>query len=296
MGGSVSADARNVLASKLKQYKMCRRCLERHGCSRLKPIVPCYICRGLMDKLDGIESKIYSAAKEYEFETFLIGAVLPTQIYEREDAMRARLKIRGRENVKNQLTRELGIKLSRATGKGVDYLRPDLSVNLVIDKENNVEVSTKSRPLMLFGRYTKKAPGLPQKQERCGSCWGKGCGKCGLSGLAGLDSVEGVLANAIMRHTKGQTPKFSWLGSEDRSSLVLGSGRPFYVKVFDPRKRNINRFRIRRDSIAAALVPHVDIANTTAHFIAKTRIQVKCERALLKQDLAKLRSVAGSEV
>ena len=100
------ASARAILQ---KQYKLCERCNERQSVGNAKAEGVCHICRGLMERLDFIASKIIDAVEGYEFESFLIGASLPTGIYEREDSMRARLKIRGKESVKNQLTRELGI-------------------------------------------------------------------------------------------------------------------------------------------------------------------------------------------
>lgn len=249
-----------------------------------------------MGKTETIVQKIVSAAREYQYGTFLIGAVLPTQIYEREDAMRARLKIRGRESAKSQLTREMGIAFSRATGKKVDYLMPDLVITLVIDKENNHEISTRSRPLLLQGRYTKKSPGVPQKQDRCSSCAGRGCYSCEHSGLSGYKSVEGVITRALMSATKGQTPKFSWLGSEDRSSLVLGKGRPFYAKVYDPRKRKHGKIRVKTDPISATISAANDNITTPARFTVKTRILIRCERILSKEDLRKFRALASSDV
>ena len=290
-----SADARNILVSRLKKYKLCKDCLDRHG-SRQKPEEPCYICRGLMSEKDGIIKKIISATKGYQFDTFLLGATLPTQIYEREDAMRARLKIRGKESAKSQLTREMGMAFARISGKKVDYLLPDLAINLVIDKENDVDISTQSRPLTFVGRYKKMAKGFPQKQERCAKCEGKGCNECGHSGLSSYDSVEGVIARSIMTATKGETPKFSWLGSEDRSSLVLGNGRPFYAKVLDPRKRKLRSIRASSDSIVATLSPTKSLPTVPVRFTVKTRILIRCEKTLDGNDLKKIRSLADSEI
>ncbi len=249
-----------------------------------------------MSEKDVIIKKIVSTTKGYQFDTFLLGATLPTQIYEREDAMRARLKMRGMESAKSQLTREIGMAFARISGKKVDYLLPDLAINLVIDKENNVEVSTQSRPLTFMGRYKKKAKGFPQKQERCTKCEGKGCNDCGHSGLSGYESVEGVIARSIMTATKGETPKFSWLGSEDRSSLVLGKGRPFYAKVLDPRKRKLRSIRASSDSVVATLSPTKSLPTVPVRFIVKTRILIRCEKNLDGKDLKKIRSLAGAEI
>lgn len=291
------ADARNILASQLERYNLCKSCYERHGTkSRIKQNGPCCICRGLMDNIDSTAGRMLDAVREYEFHTFLIGAMLPTQIYEREDAMRARLKIRGRESIKNQLTRELGIIIARSTKKKVEYFRPDLTISLVVDKENNVDVTTQSRALSFAGRYTKKAPGFPQKQGRCPSCEGKGCASCKESGLSGYQSVEGVIAKELMSRTHGRVPKFSWIGSEDQSSLVLGTGRPFYARISDPRKRKLGKISIREGPIRALLLAGADIPETQMRFTVKTRIHVKCERNLATEDLTKLKSLAGTEV
>jgi tRNA pseudouridine synthase 10 len=249
-----------------------------------------------MDSLDSIAEKIMDAVRGYEFRTFLIGATLPTQIYEREDSMRARLKIRGRESVKNQLTRELGMRLIRLARKKVEYMKPDITVSLTIDKENNMDVAVRSRPLALAGWYVKKSRGLPQKQEKCPGCEGKGCDSCNYSGLSGYDSVEGVVAKELVEMTGGQAPKFSCIGSEDQSSLVLGTGRPFYARVFNPKKRRLKKSRVRGSGVMATLKVIEDEPELQPHFKVKTKIHAKCEKVLSRQDMKKLNSLVGVEV
>ena len=279
----------------LKQYRLCKRCIERH-ISTGKSSRPCYICRGLMDNLGAIANSILAAVKGFEFDTFLIGATLSTQLYEREDTIRARLKIRGRESIKHYLTRELGMRLSRLTQKQVEYGKPDITITLTVDKENNVNVAVISRPLTFAGVYIKKSRGLPQKQDRCASCGGKGCNSCNYSGLSGYDSVEGIIANDLVQITGGQTPKFTWMGSEDYSSLVLGSGRPFYVRIFNPKKRKLKNKTIKGNGIKAMLNVINDIPVVQPRFTVKTKIHIRCENALTKKILKKLNSLSGSKV
>ncbi len=281
----------------LKQYRLCKHCLERH-ISTGKSSRPCYICQGLMDNLDAIANTILTAVKGFEFDTFLIGATLSTQLCEREDAMRARLKIRGRESIKHYLTRELGIRLTRLTQKRVEYGKPDIMITLTVDKENNVNVAVMSRPLAFAGVYIKKSRGLQQKQDRCTGCRGKGCNSCNYSGLSGYDdSVEGIIANELVQITRGQTPKFTWMGSEDQSSLVLGSGRPFYVRVFNSKKRKLkNKTIIKGDGIKAILSVINDIPVLQPRFTTKTKIHIRSENSLTKEILKKLNSLSGSKV
>ena len=288
------ADAQAIL---LKQYKLCGRCSERHGGTKIRAGGFCYICRGLMDNLDSVTDRILEAIKDYEFDTFLVGATLPTQVYEREDALRARLKIRGRESAKNQFTRELGMRLARIARKKVEYLKPDMTITLAVDKENNVDVTVKSKSLAVTGRYTKKIRGIPQKQGRCPKCEGKGCESCGNSGLSGNDSVEGIIAKGLIGMTDGQVPKFSWIGSEDQSSLVLGSGRPFYARVFNPKKRKLKRKKLNgSNGVQATMSVIKQEPELQPRFIVKTKIHIKCDRAATKEDIKNLNALACAEV
>ena len=279
----------------LKQYRLCKHCLERH-ISTGRSSRPCYICQGLMDNLDVIANSILAAVKAFEFDTFLIGATLSTQIYEREDTMRARLKIRGKESIKHYLTRELGMRLARLARKKVEYRKPDITITLTVDKDNNVDVAVISRPLAFSGVYIKRSRGLPQKQDKCASCIGKGCNSCNYSGLSGSDSVEGIIAKELVRITRGQTPKFTWIGSEDPSSLVLGSGRPFYVRIFNPKKRKLKNKTIKGKGITAMLNLINDIPIIQPRFIVKTKIHIKCQNMLTKKILKKINSLSGSKV
>lgn len=282
----------------LKEYELCRYCLSRQtGYVEKKRVQKCHICRGLFGRLDEIAEKALGAMRQYEFGTFLVGATLATQFFEREDALRARLKIRGKESVKSQLTRELGQRLTKMTGRRVDFARPELAVNMTIDKDGNVEAVARARPIALQGRYMKKVRGLPQKQERCPMCQGKGCNLCDNTGLYGNDSIEGILAKYITKATSGRSPRFSWVGSEDRNSLVLGKGRPFYVKVSDPHIRKPKKKGFSEAGITATITSILDdVPDTQAHFTVRTKITCTCARSLTDEDIAKLRSLAGVEV
>lgn len=249
-----------------------------------------------MDDLDILIDKVTFAVKDYEFNTFLIGATLPTRMYEREDAIRARLKIRGRENIKSQLTRELGLKIATITKRKAEYMKPDITISLTVDKENNVHVAIKSRPIMLTGRYIKKLRGISQKQNKCLQCEGKGCGSCDRSGLSDYGSIEGIIAKRLIAKTKCETPRFSWIGSEDQNSLVLASGRPFSVRLYNPKKRDLRKVKIKGNGVTATLSESEDNLGLPTHFIVKTRIYARCDKAIAKQYLKKLNSLAGTTV
>jgi tRNA pseudouridine synthase 10 len=121
-----------------------------------------------MGDLDRIIEKIDTGVvTKYEFDSFLLGATLPTKMYEREDQIRARFKVRGRESIKKQLVKELGAKFMRSTKKRLEHLIPDIRINVVIDSKNDICVNARTSPLILTGRYVKRQRGLPQKKVKC---------------------------------------------------------------------------------------------------------------------------------
>lgn len=292
------ADAAKSVLVQLKEYQLCPRCLARQaGVRGKKQAGKCHICRGLLDDLDGIAKKALAAAEPYQYSTFLVGATLPTQLYEREDELRSRLKIRGRESIKSQFTRELGGRLAELTGKKVDYLKPDVTISVAVDREGGAEVTARARALALEGRYVKKERGLPQKQDKCPMCLGKGCNLCDMTGLGVQASVEGIIAKHLVAATGGQAPRFSWIGSEDQNSLVLGRGRPFYARVADPRVRRPKMKKFVEAGVEARITAVLDdVPDTQARFFVKTRIAIKCSRPVTPEDIKKLKSLAGAEL
>src|ERR687890_2197272 len=153
-----------------------------------------------------------------------------------------------------QLITKLRKKFLKITKTRLDFLMPDISINISIDRNNNVEVMAKTRPLHFFGRYLKKHRGIRQKQTKCSSCQGKGCLVCDYSGLSGYDSIEGIIAKKLISITEGQNPKFNWVGSEDEESIVLGKGRPFFASISNPRNSKLeNNIKFSENGILVTL-------------------------------------------
>ena len=252
-----------------------------------------------MSQLDSIIEKIIdNVEKKYEFNTFLLGASLPAQLYEREDQIRSRFKIRGKESIKKQLTKELGIKFIKITKKKVGYLIPDITINLIIDDQKNVNIISKAYPIILTGRYIKKCRGLSQKQGKYRQCEGKESIDCDYSRLAGQHSIEDIIAKKLISLTKGENPKFLWIGSEDQNSLVLGTGRPFFVRISNPRVRILKKvIKINTDGIYATINgKSKKIPESPILFVTKTKILVQSNQPLRKNELTKLNALSNSLV
>jgi tRNA pseudouridine synthase 10 len=221
----------------LQGFRLCRLCSERQGSEALEFEAvtgrECFICAGMMDKASRMARAAAMVAKRYEFRTFSVGVSVPEGVQEREDELRSNLKLKGNETIKTQAARLVAGDVSKALGKGVDRQRPDLT--LLVDFGLG-KVSAASRPLFYYGRYTKPA-GISQRRELCRECGGGGCKKCRNAGFERKLSVEGLLRRKIAGFSGSDKMTFSWLGSEDRESLVSSPGRPFVVDVKSPRKR-----------------------------------------------------------
>lgn len=296
----VNAHQRKSIKLELRRrYNLCSYCANRHltiGKGRWRDakaddLDKCDICCGLMKRLDFIISLMQEEVVEvYEFDTFLIGAILPADIYEREDQIRARLKIRGKENIKNQLLSELRRKFEFITKKKIDYLLPDVSINVTVGEGRHVDVTTKARTLTLAGRYIKKQRGLPQKQSKCMQCKGRGCGFCDNSGLSGYQSIEGIISHQLVCLTKSNAARFSWVGSEDRNSLVSGSGRPFFVSLSNPKVRMLkNSLNIDTPEISATVeAKPISVPQSPIRFLTKTKIIVESANRITENNLEEL--------
>src|SRR5574340_446270 len=238
----------------LREYRLCDYCLGRMFASKLRLVShknlgekirrtikqskpkSCYLCKNLMPHLDVFLNKMLDISKEYEFLTFLVGAILQPSILDRDDIIRSKFKLRGIAGIKSDVTREMGKQFGKKTRTKVDYQNPDIVFTVDFKKD---QCDIKPKALILQGKYTKEIRGIPQKQESCNRCDGKGCFVCDFHGISEFNSVEGHLAKFLFEKFGAQQAKITWIGSEDESSLVLGNGRPFFVKLLNPHKRKV---------------------------------------------------------
>ena len=231
----MSSKARAIL----KKYPLCLSCLRRQVSIKIKPSLQqgeCFICGGFFERIDDVAKSIQAALSDYEFGSFNLGLSAPSEWVEREDLIRSEFKLQGRRNVKSDASHKLASKLVVLLKKPINRFKPD--VVAVLDVASGV-VKVDARSIFLFGRYTKSKRGLPQKQPRCKICRGRGCPECEYTGKTKDPSVEYLISQYLLKILQGTKATFSWFGSEDEKSLVLGAGRPFYVEVHNPKKRHL---------------------------------------------------------
>ncbi len=234
---------------------LCNKCQKRQGIITNRTNTPCYICNGMLEKLDEFFDLIRYALRDYEFKTFLIGATLPSEIIEREDEFRSKLKIKGK-SIKNDITTILSKMISVNINVKYSFKDPDIIINIDLSRKS---VTIRAKSIYLFGRYNKNKRGIEQKSRKCNDCNGAGCTHCNWKGALNT-SIEDIISKHLLRLYNADKVRFLWIGSEDENSLVLNKGRPFFVKIVNPRRRDIDykNIRINEDGIEVIFLERVD--------------------------------------
>ena len=181
----------------------------------------CHLCRGLMERIEEIAEKTINALKDYEFDTFLVGATVPQHLAEKEEEIWRQYKINTGEMIKSELTREIGKQIEKQMHKKYDPQKPDITIVINIDVTGKVSIHVNPSPIFIYGKYRKLKRGIPQTPFKDDST---------------QISIQTLIADPIVRAAEARGAKFHAAGREDVDVLTLGSGRPFIVEVQGPRK------------------------------------------------------------
>jgi len=182
---------------------------------------PCYICSGFMDRLDEFSVKAIDSLGDVECSTVMVGCKMPLQVEEREDELKARFKLRHGENIRYEVTREIGKQIQALANKKMDKLRPDVTL-IVRLPEGEPEVNI--NPVFFKGRYRKLVGGIAQTRAP----WLKG------------ESIEEIVGVPLLDATQGEDMKFHGAGREDVDARMTGNGRPFVIEIIRPKRRTVD--------------------------------------------------------
>ena len=240
----------SITNSILKKYDLCDQCLGRlfskqlHLSSnkflgkKLKKNYTskgkCYVCKDLFSNLDYFLKLMLDLSSNYEFQTYGVGIIIKPSIVDRDDFIRSKYKLKGIDSIKTDIAKELIKLFTKKTQKTLDSFDPEITFTVNL-KDESCQLHSKS--ITIFGKYIKSERGYAQKQTSCDNCSGTGCRVCDFHGISEFESIEGIISKLIFKKFGGTTTKFTWIGGEDKSSLVLGNGRPFFVKIKNPSKR-----------------------------------------------------------
>ena len=196
-----------------------RQSIRKNGHGRITR--NCQICRGLWNQLDETCNKIIHATQNYQYDTFLIGLTLDHSFYDSEDKFRSRFKIRGKENIKTSLLREIRKKFGKTSKKKSNLVYPDITIHVKIDRKFETSVSISSSTVILSGRYNKLR-GFQIKTKNATSHERMEINQ---------RYIEKILKKVLLNKFHSDSITYWPVGKEEPESLVLGKGRPFYVSI-----------------------------------------------------------------
>ena len=296
----VLADAGRIL----KKYHLCDYCMGRLFSKRLclksnkllgrrlkRGMVrteKCYICSDIYPELDLLLGLMLESSSGYYFDTFATGTQIKPSIIDRDDHIRSKFKLQGTDGIKTDITRELSRRFAKKTGKTLDSLDSDVTLTINI---KNKTCQIRSKPVMIQGRYTKTGRNFPQKQQPCGNCSGRGCQVCNMHGIVDFESVEGKISKMLFAKFGCTTIKFTWIGGEDSTSLILGNGRPFFARLQNPSKRYIKfPHRLYLGFVTLYGCRVIDnLPKMPIKFFSTIKIKISAEKPVTSSDLKKLK-------
>ena len=269
-------------------YNLCDWCLKRQSISRLHQKgkdEDCEICHGMRKQIHRISSKIIQATRDYEYHTLLIGLILDHSFYDNEDKFRSRYKIRGKENIKTSLLREIRKNFGELSHKKIDLDSPDISVNLGIGKKFETNVSVNPSTIFLSGRYTKPKRFRIKYRDDDNSL------------KVNCSHIENIIKKKLMNVFETGSVSFWSLGKEEPESLVLGSGRPFYLSIKNSKMVSFkHEFSMRSNGLIFYMKEKLQTLPKTVPFYAvKVRTLVSCEDNL-KASVLKLVNDSGIRI
>jgi len=221
--------------------KVCQKCAKRINVSNfISDLQECQICAGLLYNLENLARNLWSKAKNFEFQTFQTGTKLKKEVREIEKKFVKETT----QSLRYQFNKEFNKIFKEISQKQIDYRDPDI---FFLYDQAKGSFSLRAKPLYIYGRYRKLKRGLPQTHWDCKACQGKGCPKCNYTGKKYQESVEELIANPVLKFTKGEKAFLHGSGREDVDVRMLGNGRPFVLEVANPKIRNINLQELEKE-------------------------------------------------
>lgn len=279
-----------------KDYAFCKNCTRRLFSKKIQSkSTKCYICKNMFETLQTHVEKMIEISSNFQFSTFVVGAILKPSFVDRDDSIRSKFRLRGIDSLKTELTREISKEFQKKTKKKIDYQNPDVTFTVNFKNDSH---EIRSKPIFLFGRYTKKSRDIPQKQKSCENCNGKGCISCAQHGISEFDSVEGKISKYLFEKLGAMQAKITWIGGEDKKSLVLGRGRPFFVKLINPKKRKIQPIKkVNLKEISISNLKKINqIPKAPISFKSKIQIQITSNDTIDSSVLKNLKSISKAPI
>lgn len=242
--------------------------LQRRGVNPPEPQI-CFICGGASERLQDIASKIVEATSSYEFNSFVLGIIVPGWVSEREDTVRSISSSAYCESLKSEFSRELGKLISSTLRVKFEPNKPDMSI--VVDPFS-ISIDISPTPIYLAGRFRKLKPGLPIRSRLCRVCMGRGCDSCRGLGVREA-SVEYMFRRVSVELYGCESVKLYVPLDDGRDRIVLGLGRRFVLEIRKPRRRFVDPtlFKEKLRSISDGLIDICELSYVDRGFIRRMK-------------------------
>jgi tRNA pseudouridine synthase 10 len=211
----------------------------------------CTVCRSIFTQIDQWVERALERIQGYEFRTYLMGTRMPRTVEaaERTFWQKHAVDPDHSEPIKQEFNRETGKRFGQAMAQrgqpiAVDFREPE--VVFLMDLERD-ELRVQVNSLFLYGRYRKLIRGIPQTKWPCRACKGRGCEKCAFTGKTYPESVEELIAGPILQAALAREHAFHGAGREDVDARMLGTGRPFVLEIYSPRKRSMDVASVQQE-------------------------------------------------
>ena len=187
----------------------------------------CFVCEGLFQRIDDAVELILGKMDEYEFDTFLVGVVIPKKIQAKEEELWSLIGGKDVEPIKRELNRILRDKIQKKSGKKINFDYPNI-ILLADFLKNRILVQINS--LYIGGKYKKLKRGIPQTRWPTKEF---------------PFSIEQYVLEPMLKAAQATKEKFHGQGREDIDALMLGTGRGFVAELLDPKKRKLDLKKIQ---------------------------------------------------
>ncbi|MCS7143322.1 MAG: tRNA pseudouridine(54/55) synthase Pus10 [Aigarchaeota archaeon] len=273
----------------LRKYSLCERCLNRLITGRsggdlggAGPQVNtrqgniCVLCRDRLNDevMEEVVERALRVLEYFEFETFVVGALVPKYIKAIEEQLISEFELTRAESVKKAIVRSIGRRISEVLNRPVKFINPDLVIHVDIYTGN---VYVQPSHVYIYGRYLKKSGGISHTPLYCWKCWGSGCEVCGYKGRFLERSVAEMVGLPAQRLLGALGYKFHAAGREDVDARVEGEGRPFIVELISPRYRRLDTVlyaeEVRTLSGGDVEVKDVVVSNRSSLRVLKERYE-----------------------
>ncbi|MFB3113893.1 MAG: pseudouridine synthase, partial [Nitrosopumilaceae archaeon] len=124
-----------------KEYELCENCLGRLFSKKLgvssnkllgkklrkklrQKSPKCYICKNIFSNLQSHIDKMLEFSSDFQFSTFVTGAILKPSFVDRDDSIRSKFQLKGIDSLKTELTREISKEFQKKTKKKIDFQNP----------------------------------------------------------------------------------------------------------------------------------------------------------------------------